>query len=126
MPKLKPIPSASPSASPYYMLEEAARFLRLRPRTLDNMRGRGVGPVYRKHGGRIIYHHDDLVTWSKSSRRHSSSEKAHDDPARDSDFGIGVGRRPDRPGTPASRYQSDREHAARYVPAVAGSIASKT
>lgn len=126
MPKLKPIPTTTSSASPYYMLEEAARFLRLRPRTLDNMRGRGVGPVYRKHGGRIIYHHDDLVTWSKSSRRHSSSQRAHDEPARDNDPGRDDGRHPDCPGTPPSRRQSDRKHAARSLPAVAASVAART
>ena len=123
MPKLNPVPSAS--ASPYYMLEEAAEFLRLHPRTLDNMRGRGVGPIYRKHGGRIIYHQDDLVAWSKSSRRHSSSEKANDDPDHDSDISNGVDHRSDPPVTPGPRHQSDREHAARHLPAVAGARASQ-
>ena len=64
--------------SPYLTLAEAAAYLRLNPRTLDNMRGRGVGPIYCKHGGRVVYHRDDLVAWSKSSRRHSSGEKARD------------------------------------------------
>lgn len=126
MPKLKPIPTTTSSASPYYRLEEAARFLRLRPRTLDNMRGRGVGPVYRKHGGRIIYHHDDLVTWSKSSRRHSSSQMAREESARDSDPGRDDGRHSDRPGTPPPRRQSDRKHAARSLPDVVGSIAARS
>lgn len=78
MPNLKPVSSTTPSASPFYMLEEAARFLRLRPRTLDNMRSRGVGPIYCKHGGRVVYHRDDLESWSKSTRRHSSGEKARE------------------------------------------------
>lgn len=68
------------SSSPYLTLKEAAAYLRLNPRTLDNMRGRGVGPIYCKHGGRVVYHRDDLSAWSKSTRRHSSSEKAHDHP----------------------------------------------
>ena len=83
MPKLKPVPP-DPN-SPYFMLEEAAHFLRLHPRTLDNMRGRGVGPIYCKHGGRVVYHRDDLVAWSKSSRRHSSGEKAREVSAVDAD-----------------------------------------
>lgn len=81
MPKLKSEPSTSSSDSPYLVLEEAALFLRLNPRTLDNMRTRGVGPIYCKHGGRVVYHRDDLDTWSKSSRRHSSGERAREVPA---------------------------------------------
>lgn len=65
-------------SSPYLTVAEAAAYLRLNTRTLDNMRGRGVGPIYCKHGGRVVYHRDDLDTWSKSSRRHSSGEKARD------------------------------------------------
>lgn len=69
---------ADDTNSPYLTLTEAAAYLRLNTRTLDNMRGRGVGPIYCKHGGRVVYHRDDLDTWSKSSRRHSSSEKARE------------------------------------------------
>jgi hypothetical protein len=50
---------------------EAAEFLRLKKHTLENMRsgeGKG-GPPHRKHGGRVFYHLDDLIAWSKSSRR---------------------------------------------------------
>jgi hypothetical protein len=50
---------------------EAAEFLRLKKHTLENMRseeGKG-GPPHRKHGGRVFYHYDDLVSWSKNSRR---------------------------------------------------------
>ncbi len=54
--------------SPYLTEREAAEFLRLRPRTLANMRWRGIGPKYRKHGGRIVYDIDDLIAWSRSNR----------------------------------------------------------
>jgi hypothetical protein len=50
---------------------EAAEFLRLKKHTLENMRSpesKG-GPPHRKHGGRVFYHIDDLIAWSKSSRR---------------------------------------------------------
>lgn len=50
--------------SPYQNTEEAAQYLRLMPRTLNNMRWRGEGPIYRKHGGRVFYHIKDLATWS--------------------------------------------------------------
>jgi len=55
--------------SPYFKVREAAAFLRLRPRTLDNFRWRGVGPKYRKHGGRIVYDINDLIDWSRSHGR---------------------------------------------------------
>jgi hypothetical protein len=64
---------ASPQPSPYYTVAEAALFLRLRPRTLDNMRWRGIGPKYRKHGGRIVYELHDLIDWSRWTMRLSTS-----------------------------------------------------
>jgi hypothetical protein len=60
----------------YLTVAEAAAFLRLKPRTLDNMRGKGTGPIYCKHGGPIRYRLQDLIAWSKASRRRSTAEKA--------------------------------------------------
>jgi hypothetical protein len=62
------------SPSPFLTVKEAAHFLRLKPRTLDDMRCRGIGPKFRKHGGRIVYHLDDLIAWSGHSRRQSTSD----------------------------------------------------
>ena len=62
--------------SPYLTVVEAAAFLRLRPRTLDNMRCNGVGPIYCKHGGRILYNLSDLIDWSNASRRRSTAQRA--------------------------------------------------
>ena len=39
------------SKTPFLTVEEAARYLRLKKRTLDNMRWMGTGPKFRKHGG---------------------------------------------------------------------------
>ena len=61
--------------SPFLQLAEAATFLRLAPRTLDNMRQRGTGPLYSKHGGRVVYHRNDLIDWSNQHRRRTTSEK---------------------------------------------------
>jgi Helix-turn-helix domain len=61
--------------SPFLRLSEAATFLRLDPRTLDNMRQRGTGPLYSKHGGRVVYHRDDLIVWSNEGRRRATTEK---------------------------------------------------
>ena len=68
-------------ASPYLTLHEAAAFLRLQPRTLDNMRQRGTGPLYGKHGGRVRYHRDDLLAWARESRRRTTTEKVPLGPA---------------------------------------------
>jgi hypothetical protein len=59
--------------SPYLNAAEAARYLRLKKRTLDNMRWLGTGPKYRKHGGRICYHIDELEAWSQSREYRSTS-----------------------------------------------------
>lgn len=60
-------------ASPFLNVKEAAEYLRLKKRTLDNMRWQGVGPRFRKHGGRVVYHLEDLKDWSETARRRSSS-----------------------------------------------------
>lgn len=65
---------AENTETPFLTVEEAARYLRLKKRTLDNMRWMGTGPKFRKHGGRIFYHLDDLKEWSLNSRRRSTSE----------------------------------------------------
>ncbi len=56
-------------SSPFLTEPEAAEFLRLRPRTLANMRWQETGPDSRKHGGRVVYHIDDLIGWSRKRRR---------------------------------------------------------
>jgi phage terminase Nu1 subunit (DNA packaging protein) len=59
--------------SVFLTVAEAAELLRLKKRTLDNMRWQGTGPPFRKHGGRIFYHRDELIEWPRNSRRKSSS-----------------------------------------------------
>jgi hypothetical protein len=63
---------AKRARSPYLTADEAAAFLRLAKHTLDNMRWLGTGPKFRKHGGRIFYHINDLKQWSDQNRRQSS------------------------------------------------------
>jgi len=43
---------------------EAAQFLRLKVRTLENWRWRGAGPDYRTHGRRVVYTKADLIAYS--------------------------------------------------------------
>ena len=69
------MPSDIVELSPFMTPHEAAIYLRLSPRTLDNMRQRGTGPIYTKHGGRIVYHRDDLVAWSQIHRQRTSTER---------------------------------------------------
>ena len=54
--------------SPFLTTEEAAEYLRIEPKTLHNMRWRGQGPNYHKHGGRVFYHVRGLLRWSLENR----------------------------------------------------------
>jgi len=38
--------------------------MRLSPQTMNNMRCKGTGPSYYKHGRRILYDVDELRAWS--------------------------------------------------------------
>lgn len=64
--------------SPYLWASEAALYLRISLRALENFRASGEGPAYRKHGGRIVYHREDLERWSLR-RRFQSSAKRNDE-----------------------------------------------
>lgn len=59
----------SPIDSPYKTVEEAAEYLRLNPRTLNNMRCAGKGPCFHKHGRRVLYHIDELAKWSSLTKK---------------------------------------------------------
>lgn len=60
--------SAPELESPYLNTEEAAAYLRISVRALENYRLEGGGPPYRKHGGRVVYHKRDLDVWSRARR----------------------------------------------------------
>lgn len=55
--------------SPYKTVTEAAEYLRLNPRTLNNMRSASKGPSFHKHGRRVLYHIDELVRWSSLTKK---------------------------------------------------------
>jgi DNA-binding transcriptional MerR regulator len=42
---------------------EAARLVRLAPKTLRNLRHRGGGPRFRKAAGRVVYDRRDVERW---------------------------------------------------------------
>ncbi len=43
-------------------------------RTLANWRTQGKGPKFRKIGGKVRYHIDDVVEWEESRRVSSTAE----------------------------------------------------
>ena len=59
--------------SPFLSTSEAAQYLRLKKRTLDNMRWLGVEPCFRKHGGRVFYEIGELTDWSLSRKCQSTT-----------------------------------------------------
>ena len=55
--------------SPFLSTEQAAFYLGLSPRKLQQMRATDTGPAFRRHSRYVRYHIDDLDTWSKGSDR---------------------------------------------------------
>jgi len=62
----------------YLRTPEAARWLGISGRTLEEHRIYGTGPVYRKIGGRVVYRVDDLQCWVDKGLRTSTSDPGTD------------------------------------------------
>jgi len=62
------------STSPYLTTPEAARYLRLRPATLERWRCVGGGPSFRKFGGRVVYAQEELEAFAATRFRLSTSD----------------------------------------------------
>jgi hypothetical protein len=60
--------------NPLLTVAQAGAFLRLKKRTLDNVRWVGNSPNFRQHGGRVYYHIDELREWSLETRAKSTSQ----------------------------------------------------
>jgi len=86
--------------SPFLTIPETAVLMRVKPRTLDNLRWRKEGPPYRRHGGRILYHRDEVLEWSKQRRARlpGGSDNKGKSPSLDRPCG------PQRP-----RYRSEKD-----------------
>lgn len=52
--------------SPFLDTAQAAFYIGLSKRTLEDMRRHGAGPKFRRHGRRVRYHIDDLAAWSEA------------------------------------------------------------
>lgn len=61
--------------SPFLNVAEASEYLGLTRSTLDHYRWAGGGPNYRKHGGRVFYHIDDLTAWSEGRQYRDSATR---------------------------------------------------
>lgn len=55
--------------TPFLSTDQAAYYLGLSARTLQQMRGHGGGPQFRRHSRFVRYHIDDLDNWSKAPKR---------------------------------------------------------
>lgn len=58
--------AAARKGSPFLNTKQAAFYIGLSHRTLEKMRPKNRGPAYRRHGGHILYHIDDLDAWSRA------------------------------------------------------------
>ena len=59
---------------------EAAAYLRLSPRRLENWRWRGGGPRFRKLGDRVLYVQGELDRWQEARDRVSTSDTGPQEP----------------------------------------------
>lgn len=64
MDPIHPPASAAPAVPRFIDVQGTALLLAVRPRTLDRWRSTGMGPRYRRHGGRVVYALADLLAWS--------------------------------------------------------------
>ena len=70
------------SVRTYLNTEEAAKIVRLSPRTLERLRTYGTGPRYLKPGkgvrSRVLYRLQDLEAWVETAHFASTSEYGHE------------------------------------------------
>jgi hypothetical protein len=64
--------SSARRGTPFLSTEQAAYYLGLSARKLQQMRGVGTGPIFRRHSRYVRYHIDDLDDWSKGLSRNAS------------------------------------------------------
>jgi predicted DNA-binding transcriptional regulator AlpA len=69
--------SEKPGNEPMLTEPEAARFLKLSPRTLQHWRIRGEGPLFVSLGRAVRYSPRDLDAWLARRTRASTSQKVN-------------------------------------------------
>ena len=63
--------AAAKAASPFLCTKQAAFYLAISVATLEKFRSPSSarkGPRFRRHGGRVFYHIDDLQRWSEAGQ----------------------------------------------------------
>ena len=70
------LPLSSEGGTVFFNQNEAARYLRLSPRTLERHRVAGTGPRFTKLGRRVVYALAELDAWTASRTFTSTSEVA--------------------------------------------------
>lgn len=71
------VPGAAVTAAALLDTVQAARFLGLGVRTMQNWRVQGVGPSFLRAGRCVRYAPEDLTRWLSSRRFRSTSEADH-------------------------------------------------
>ncbi len=62
------------AASPWLPVDEAAIYCGYAPRSFDDFRFKGGGPLYSKRGGKILYHQTKhLDVWMDDGERESTA-----------------------------------------------------
>ena len=57
--------------TPFLSTEQAAFYLGLSARKMQQMRASGTGPPFRRHSRFVRYHIDDLNSWSSATAKRS-------------------------------------------------------
>ena len=68
------LPLSSEGGTVFFNQNEAARYLRLSPRTLERHRVAGTGPRFTKLGRRVVYALAELDAWAVARTYTSTSE----------------------------------------------------
>jgi hypothetical protein len=80
---------AARKGSPFLSSAQAAAYLKCGERKMRRMRSACTGPRYRLHGGRIQYHVDDLIFWSRANASEAGQPPARLRPASSGPVGAG-------------------------------------
>ena len=85
----------------YLNTPEAARQLKISYRTLEKYRCKGIGPVFFKIGGRVIYAEEDIAAWMAASSRRCTRDPGPTPPRGKSAARKSPVTEPSAPGAPA-------------------------
>ena len=77
---IREFPMTDETDNPFLTIDETAELLRVNRRTLDNLRWQDDGPPFRRHGGRIVYHRDDVLAWSERRRARTPMDRHNEAP----------------------------------------------